>query len=112
MAFRLSILLLYLEIFRFTNFRWAVIGTSVVVFLWWAACIITICALCQPTAFNWDRTLNGTCGDIGVVYMFTAAWNMALDIWVVFLPLPLIWKLQLSASKKASLTASFALGFW
>ncbi|KAI1370295.1 hypothetical protein F4677DRAFT_457950 [Hypoxylon crocopeplum] len=88
-----------------------VIGTSIVVFLWWIACIITICALCQPTAYNWDRTLNGTCGNIGVVYIFTAAWNMALDIWVVFLPLPLIWKLQLSACKKASLTASFALGF-
>lgn len=90
LAFRLSILLLYLEIFRLSSFRWAVIVTSIVVLLWWIACIITICVLCRPTAYNWDRTLNGTCGNIGVFYMSTAAWNMAIDIWVMFLPLPMI----------------------
>ncbi|KAI1387316.1 uncharacterized protein F4822DRAFT_279185 [Hypoxylon trugodes] len=110
LAFRISILLLYLEIFRLTSFRWAVIGTGTVVFFWWVACIITICALCRPTSFNWDRTIDGTCGNVAFVYVFTAALNMAIDIWVVFLPLPMIWKLQLSTARKWSLTASFALG--
>ncbi|ROW00960.1 hypothetical protein VSDG_02824 [Cytospora chrysosperma] len=35
---------------------------------------------------------------------------MAIDIWVVYLPLPTIWRLKLTPQKKWMLTASFAMG--
>ncbi|KAF2463955.1 uncharacterized protein BDR25DRAFT_382817, partial [Lindgomyces ingoldianus] len=35
---------------------------------------------------------------------------MVVDIWVVFLPPPVIWKLKMTPKKKWAITASFAVG--
>ncbi|KAI0205451.1 hypothetical protein F4808DRAFT_409268 [Astrocystis sublimbata] len=109
-SFRLAILLLYIEIFQTRSFRLIAKGTALIVILYWVACIITISVLCLPVEFNWDRSLNGTCGNVFAIEVFSGAFNMVLDIWVVFLPLPTIWKLQLAPQKKLAVSASFALG--
>ncbi|PVH95577.1 hypothetical protein DM02DRAFT_537067, partial [Periconia macrospinosa] len=109
-TFRLSILLLYVELFRTTIFYYFSLTTAVVVSLYWVACVLTICLLCRPVAFNWDMTLNGTCGDVWAIEIFSSAFNLAIDLWVVFLPLPVIWKLQLTPQKKWGVSATFACG--
>jgi hypothetical protein len=103
-------LLLYASIFKTHKFYRVVIATAVVVFAYWIACILTICLLCRPIQFNWDRSITGTCGDFKAISVFSGAFNMVVDIWVVFLPLPVIWSLQMTLQKKWGITASFALG--
>jgi hypothetical protein len=47
---------------------------------------------------------------VNAVAIFSAAFNMALDIWVVCLPLPIIWELNMARKKKFAVSATFALG--
>ncbi|KAI7776261.1 hypothetical protein LA080_005548 [Diaporthe eres] len=110
-AFRLAILLFYMDLFSTVrNFRWPAIGTAVVVFLYWVACLFTTSLLCQPVQSNWDISVPGKCGNVVAIEVFSGAFNMVIDIWVVFLPLPTVWKLQLSSQRKWTLTAAFSLG--
>ncbi|KAH8785236.1 hypothetical protein F5883DRAFT_636188 [Diaporthe sp. PMI_573] len=78
-AFRLAILLFYMELFTVRSFRWPAV-------------------------------VPGTCGNVVAIEVFSGAFNMVIDVWVVFLPLPTVWKLQLSSQRKWTLTAAFSLG--
>ncbi|KAK3902804.1 hypothetical protein C8A05DRAFT_33459 [Staphylotrichum tortipilum] len=110
-SFRLAVLLLYMDLFSADQVRWRVlVGTASVIVGYLVACIFTICLLCRPVQFNWEITLDGKCGNQVAIEYFSAAFNMVLDLWVVYLPLPTIWTLQLAPQKKWILTASFSLG--
>lgn len=85
-------------------------GTAVVVFLYWVASIPSLLFTCRPIAYNWDPSIDGTCGNLKALEISSGVFNMLVDVWVVFLPLPVIWKLQMSRQKKWAVTASFALG--
>ncbi|KAI0397480.1 hypothetical protein F5Y17DRAFT_374007 [Xylariaceae sp. FL0594] len=109
-SFRLAIIFLYMDIFRTKTFHIVATCTGVVVFGYWLACILTINLLCMPIAFNWDKSLNGRCGDFFALELFSSAFNLAIDIWVIVLPVATIWNLKLSTQKKLAVIASFALG--
>jgi hypothetical protein len=99
-----------MEVFSTGSFPWRAKATAGVVFAYWVACILTICLLCRPVSWNWDQSTPGTCGNITAIELFSGAFNMTVDIWVVYLPLPTIWKLQLTPQRKWALTAAFSLG--
>ncbi|GAP91121.1 putative integral membrane protein [Rosellinia necatrix] len=111
-SFRLAILLLYIEIFSVSKFfQWAVWASVAVVCAFFVGSIITTLTICRPIALNWDKTItNGTCGDIGVAELVAAAFNTVLDVVIVALPLPVIWRLQLPTHKKVAITVTFGLG--
>lgn len=110
-CFRLAILLLYLEIFPGNQkFFWSATGVGCLVFLYWVSSVLTIALLCRPVAYNWDRTIPGSCGDILKIQYASAGFNMGIDLGVVLLPLPIVWRLQMSSRKKTGVTASFAIG--
>lgn len=102
-----------MDIFKVAAFRRAAIVIGTVVFLYLISCFLAIALLCHPIEFNWDITIeDGKCGNGRVIEIFSAVFNMAIDLMVVFLPLPVIWSLQLSQSKKWAVTVSFSLGMW
>lgn len=110
-CFRLAILLLYIEIFPGNKkFLWCAITVGVLVFLYWVSAVLTIALLCRPVAYNWDRTIPGTCGDVLKIEYASAGFNMGIDLGVVLLPLPIVWRLHMSNRKKTGVTASFAIG--
>ncbi|CAG8320515.1 unnamed protein product [Penicillium nalgiovense] len=110
-CFRLAILLLYIEIFPGSQkFFWCATGVGCLVFLYWVSAVLTIALLCRPVAYNWDRTIPGTCGDVLKIQYASAGFNMGIDLGVVLLPLPIVWRLQMSSRKKTGVTASFAIG--
>ncbi|CAI7650979.1 unnamed protein product [Penicillium glandicola] len=110
-CFRLAILLLYIEIFPGNQkFFWCATGVGCLVFIYWVSAILTIALLCSPVAYNWDRTISGKCGDVLKIQYASAGFNMGIDLGVVLLPLPIVWRLQMSSRKKTGVTASFAIG--
>ncbi|OQD83699.1 hypothetical protein PENANT_c015G05251 [Penicillium antarcticum] len=110
-SLRLAILMLYIEIFpNHPVFFWTASGVGGLVFLYWVASILTIALLCRPVAYNWDRTIPGVCGDVIKTEYASAGFNMGIDLGVVLLPLPIVWRLHMSSRKKTGVTASFALG--
>lgn len=60
---------------------------------------------CQPTAYfwlQWDRpNYTGHCGNANALAWAAAAFGIALDLWLIGLPMPAIRKLNLSMRKKA-----------
>ncbi|MCJ1239332.1 hypothetical protein MMC14_007326, partial [Varicellaria rhodocarpa] len=104
---KLSVLHLYMSIFQALRFfcnMACVIAIAVIVF--WIAVVIRSIAICQPFAYNWNRTIGGTCGDRPLAYLLTAVFNMILDLSIISAPMPQLWQLQVSTSKKWILTVA------
>ena len=66
--------------------------------------------VCTPIQYNWDKSIDGTCGDDYALVLWTAIINAAIDVLIVLLPVPVVWRLHMAAQKKAAITATFALG--
>lgn len=78
--------------------------------LFWVGSLSTTLAFCQPINYNWNKTISGSCGDIEEAELGAAGINMILDIVIVLLPLPLVWKLKMPIRKKIGISVTFALG--
>lgn len=50
------------------------------------------------------------CIDANAYYISTSAFNVALDFWILVLPLPVVWSLQLSGRRKVGLNVIFLIG--
>ena len=110
---KLSILLGYYDFFFvvrwFVRCVYVVIGLTVVLFV---AIMIGLFTGCSPIQYNWDTSIpGGHCGlPRNESFYLSGALNLALDIIIVVLPLPVIWTLKVSSLKKAGISAMFSLG--
>ncbi|KXT11033.1 hypothetical protein AC579_7320 [Pseudocercospora musae] len=108
---KLSILLQYTRIFPQKGFRlatWIVMG-AVVIYATWR--VLAAIFTCLPVAAFWDkRIVNKHCQNKFNVAMASTALNMATDLTIAFLPMPVLNQLQLPRRQKYALMAVFALG--
>ena len=66
---------------------------------------------CRPIAYNWDTSIpGGHCTSKEAAYLSSACINLAIDILIVALPMPVLWNLQLVTKKKIILSAIFGMG--
>ncbi|MCJ1438932.1 hypothetical protein MMC27_008322 [Xylographa pallens] len=108
---KLCILALYLRIFTTKSYRWAAYGIAGVLILNLITNIILSSLLCQPYAFNWDKTiLGGSCIDLIAVYRWVSIPNLVTDMAILALPLPIIWRLHTNRRQKIGLTITFLTG--
>jgi hypothetical protein len=70
----------------------------------------TILRICKPIEFNWDKSIDGTCGDEDAANTGSAVINATLDVVIVGLPFPIVWKLQMATQKKVAISVTFLLG--
>ena len=109
-AIKLSILHLYLSIFTskpFYQWVYLVMGLNM---LWWISMFIEDLTVCQPLSYTWNKSLSGHCGNILAGYISSAIINVILDVAVIILPMPILWKLQMRLSKKILISGIFGLG--
>lgn len=66
---------------------------------------------CIPLSQYWDPKPTGWCRDTLVGDNATVAVNLVLDVLVLALPLPVLWRLQMSIRDKLTVTAMFGFGF-
>lgn len=67
-------------------------------------------ALCKPVQFNWDKTVKGVCYGENTAYLVAGITNLLIDIFIVVLPMPSLFRLQMTLSKRISIAAMFSLG--
>ena len=65
---------------------------------------------CNPRQKYWEPIIPGHCFDRGQLGVATSVINIVSDFSILILPLPLIWRLQMSRAKKARVTAVFGVG--
>jgi hypothetical protein len=107
---KFSILLQYLRIFPARSFRLAcfVVGAVVATYSSWA--IVSGYVNCVPVAKFWNHDLPGSCLSFEAVWFFNASMNIATDVTLLILPMPLLAQLQLPRMQKIALMGVFAIG--
>lgn len=106
---RASVLSLYIHIFRPKPFRILCYVVHGINFSYFAATVLGSCLVCRPISAGWDPQA-GTCGDQKSLDLFIGTFNLIMDVTVVVLPLPIVWKLQMTRAKKIALSAIFGMG--
>ncbi|KAI9717350.1 MAG: hypothetical protein M1828_007238 [Chrysothrix sp. TS-e1954] len=108
---KLSILFLYLDLFGENGrFRIACYGTMGLVFAYFVAVFCYFMLLCHPLSKQWNQAEPGHCSSLVTEQLTTAVLLMALDLVIIFLPMPTIWDLKMSLKKKISVSLVFGLG--
>lgn len=112
---KLSILLQYLGIFvpnRKTNMRMfiAVWTLVAIMFTFYLIDVAFNIFICQPRDKYWNRLKQGSCYDLEISMEATALFNVISDFFILLLPIPTIWKLQITLKKKMWIFAVFATG--
>lgn len=106
---RAAIVVLYIQIFPIQSSLIASYAALVVNAVFGASAVIADCLICRPITYRWAPTMvGGSCGDQKFLDMYIAIFNLLLDVMVVILPMPILWRLQMARSKKMAL--SFILG--
>jgi len=110
-AVKASVLFLYLDIFKIhTAFRRILYGFIVFIALFFIGFLISIITLCQPFSRYWNVLGPGHCGSLSGSQVATSSINTVVDLAIVLLPLPVIWRLQMQRQKKIKIIGIFAVG--
>lgn len=108
---KIGILLFYWRVFQRTaSFR---LGALIVTFISsgiYFSNFFSFIFQCFPVRKFWEPETIGSCIDQNAFYLASAIINVFGDVAVLSLPLPIIWKLQASRSRKWSLSFLFLLG--
>jgi hypothetical protein len=109
---KLSVLLMYITLIPVNALIQPARVIGVFIILWNSASIVAGLAICQPFAMNWDQTIEGgRCGDQTKFYMWLGIINVIVDVLILGLPMPFLYKLQLPLRKKILLLGMFSVGF-
>ncbi|KAI4744585.1 hypothetical protein E4T44_15117, partial [Aureobasidium sp. EXF-8845] len=108
---KLSILLLYRRLFPISNFVkrwWVVTGFTVAYSIGGAFASLF---QCSPLTSAWSLTVKADyCINTEKFYTANAALNVASDIMILILPIPIVWGLNTDVRKKVILTGLFSMG--
>lgn len=65
---------------------------------------------CNPMAKGWDPLLPGKCIAFNPLIFSTAIINILIDVSILILPMPVVWRLQMENKRRLALTAVFMMG--
>ncbi|KAK0511236.1 hypothetical protein JMJ35_005809 [Cladonia borealis] len=113
---KLSILLQYLRIFAPTRKGNMFIYVGAHICIWVSLVIYLVetifeIDICTPREKLWNPLLvTGHCFDMYATFQTTCISNAITDFAILILPMPSVWKLQISFKRKILITAIFATG--
>lgn len=108
-----SILFFYCRIFpdkRFRRIVWAVQAFNAVVTL---AFLLVFVSQCQPFSYfwhQWDGEHKGKCIDFSAAALAHLGLHVIIDVTILVLPITQVYKLQMTAKRKAGVMAMFLTG--
>ena len=107
---RIALLLLYRRIFPL---RWlhitvnCLLAFAVALTITW---FLFSLLQCNPVQAAWDTSVKGQCVDVFVPFIVFNWGNIVLDLVMLSLPIPILWKLNMSTSRKVQVTGIFLTG--
>ncbi|KIH86417.1 integral membrane protein [Sporothrix brasiliensis 5110] len=110
---KLTILFFYLRIFPTQGVRRVIWGSIGFVVLYGLTFILVGIFQCHPISYywtNWDGQHTGHCLNINAIGWANAAISIALDFWMLAIPLYQLRKLRLHWKKKLSVCFMFTVG--
>ncbi|KAI0004840.1 hypothetical protein F4779DRAFT_58472 [Xylariaceae sp. FL0662B] len=107
---KISILHLFARVFVAQGFMIVARITVGLIILWVLTTVLSAFLMCQPLAYNWDKSIDGRCGDAMASWITTGVVNMVIDFIIVSMPMPYLFNLEVALSKKLGLAATFGIG--
>lgn len=108
-----SIIFFYLRIFPSVRFRrvlWATQGINILIAFLYFILTFTQCEPLHLYWTGWDGQQAGACRDFNALVLSHTGLNIALDIWMLALPLTQLYKLNLRLRKKIGVMVMFSVG--
>jgi hypothetical protein len=110
---KLSAIFFYARVFRSNNrqFRINLWIAGALVVGWIVAALFSTAFHCTPIEKAWNPMLPGHCINTFRWYLATAALSVAIDFYILLLPVPMIWALRTSMRRRIYLLAAFFLTY-
>ncbi|KAK0622953.1 hypothetical protein B0T14DRAFT_158494 [Immersiella caudata] len=108
---KLSVLFMYTTVISVRKMVIACRVVGAIIILWNIGGALGSLLMCRPFALNWDKSLEGTCGDNRLYYMWLGAINVVAEAVILLLPVPFLYQLQLKPAKKVVVIALFSVGW-
>ena len=109
-AVKMSTLVLFVRIFAFRSFCIVGHAMMVIVTAFTTGSIIFYFLQCKPISSWWNFESEHQCGINLAGWLSTAIISLVTDLFILVLPMPTLWKLQLPRVAKAGLIAIFGVG--
>ncbi|KAL4791094.1 hypothetical protein BDV19DRAFT_393458 [Aspergillus venezuelensis] len=106
---KLSVLALYYRAFNSKLFHRFIFVTAAVVILWLINIGILLFWVCQPISIFWGNR-NGFCYDMCAFALANNIINLCMDLWILVLPLPIIFRMRVTTKRKILLSSLFCIG--
>ena len=111
LGYKMSILFLYLRIFNVNrSFRYCTWAVMFVTFGYLFSNLWTQIFGCRPIAKYWIPDLLGHCIQTLKADYGYGSLNFITDLLIFILPLPMVWRLQLSSRDKVGISVIFMIG--
>lgn len=110
---KISIIFLYLRIFRgksFVYFAYALIAANVAYLLAFEAISIFQCWPIEGAWRAWDGTFRAKCRNVNLQGWMSATFSIILDVLTLILPLPSLYRLEMSMKKRVQIMMMFSVG--
>ena len=109
---KLTILAIYARIFTSKGMLYTTYTLAGVVIASWFGSSIACILQYLPVGCQWDPNATGYCRsfDILAFFRYLSLPNIITDVFMLVLPMPMIWQLKLSRSQKFGLTGVFLTG--
>jgi hypothetical protein len=108
---KFSIITFYLRIFSVEKtFRVACKVLLVYVFCLHLSGFLATIFACTPVRKSWDSTIPGHCVSLVKLASVSGGLTASSDFFILLLPLPVIWRLQMETKQKLALSAVFITG--
>lgn len=106
-----SILSLYTVLFPKKTFCYTCYGTMAAATAYFISVLLETFVLCTPVQYSWDKGIpGGECKGENTAYLIAGITNLVIDLFIVVLPMPMLFGLQMSLPKRFSIAGMFSLG--
>ncbi|KAF5001159.1 hypothetical protein FGRMN_1183 [Fusarium graminum] len=112
---KLTMLFFYLRIFPTKNVRRLLWGTVAFTSTFSLVYVLIAIFQCKPINYfwrKWDGEHTGTCMDVNAITWSNAVINIALDFWILVIPLSQLKKMNLDWKKKIGVGMMFGVGIF
>lgn len=109
---KLSVVLFYFRVFRNVRlYKYALWAASFLVVGWCIGINFLAMFECIPVQAYWQLTPR-RCINNNVAFLGATISNVVVDIVILLLPLPMLWRLHLDTKRRLALSGVFICGYW
>lgn len=111
LSIKLTFLLQYYRVLAVHKMKTVIIVATVLIMCWSVSQLLVATFNCSPIPKFWDDSISGSCIPNYPFWYINAAGNIATDVAIFVMPLPVLGKLNLRKAQKIMLMGIFSLGF-